>query len=213
MIKLKKEAQLPNELDGNNLFAIDKSNGQMTITTSLDTLHQTRLDTESQPDVSHPVTTPVSIVRYCVASLGLLCAIVSCYAQMVFCIAIVEMVLPSHDDYNNNLIVDYTNNSTVIQQYNTCPIDANYKSFYDQWRFDKNLNKTSTNDDSENTRNISIHNNNVDDITTTKTRQQLKIIFDKQDKFNWDASQQGKTTTTNNVNCFIFLLLSTLSIR
>lgn len=117
---------------------------------------------------------PCSYVRYCVASLGLLCAIVSCYAQMVFCIAIVEMVIPSNEGLNSSPANLNTNDTTKqkasLYLYDqTCPIDLDYKSFYDEWRF-----ATTTNSSSNN---------------AAQNMKRPDEIY--HDRFNWDASQQG----------------------
>lgn len=127
-------------------------------------------------------TLPVNCLRWWqrtrihVALLGLAIAVVNCYAQATFCIAIVEMVLPA--DYVDARTSSASNSSsselaasqtiaTLSDQ--SCPIEFKYRNYYDSWRFDPDSSLATDNQ-------------------RGRTSEQVVVTSNR---FNWDASQQG----------------------
>lgn len=116
--------------------------------------------------------------RFVVVLLGLLIAMVNCYAQMTFCISIVEMVVPAD---LNALATTSSSNSTLSNSDLSCPIEYRYRDYYDEWRF---ANATSS----------TVWNALSNTSTTTVTRHETKVnpaAIDLSNRFAWDASQQG----------------------
>lgn len=130
-----------------------------------------------------------------VALLGLAIAVVNCYAQATFCIAIVEMVLPA--DYvspqleSSSALVgaaiapprpifeaNGTNKLPVLIEDQSCPIEFKYRNYYDGWRFestDGELNNSTLNQPV------------VSQSQSSSGQHQL----DTSNRFDWDSSQQG----------------------
>lgn len=127
--------------------------------------------------------------RFHIALLGLTIAAVNCYAQATFCIAIVEMVLPSDFLIKNNettqsvvirvipqlngaatsVSIDVPDNPILFED-NSCPVEYKYRNYYDSWRFLSNENKSEP----------------VSTIAQSNTN-----LIDMSDRFDWDASRQG----------------------
>lgn len=106
--------------------------------------------------------------RIRVALLGLSIAVVNCYAQATFCIAIVEMVLPA--DYKQAQTSDLRA-PALSQEANdeSCPVEAKYRHFYDGWRFPAGAQNGSS----------------PEPVAPSSQ------TIDVSQRFGWDASRQG----------------------
>jgi len=124
--------------------------------------------------------------RFHVALLGLTIAAVNCYAQATFCIAIVEMVLPADFVFKGEsgravvrvlagretkLSERIANKDTVALEDLSCPVEYQYRDYYDSWRFSSNSSETAKQQ------------------ATNQSASSHPI--DMSNRFDWDASRQG----------------------
>lgn len=138
---------------------------------------------KQKPDIYNDGTKSNSgNARFRIAVLGLTIAVVNCYAQATFCIAIVEMVLPADFVFKNETIeslVKVIKSSSVssasldldLKDDQSCPVEYQYRDYYDSWRFPQQGSNSS-----EDHRVVSLSSSGVIDVSN---------------RFNWDASSQG----------------------
>lgn len=148
--------------------------------------------------------------RIHVALLGLAIAVVNCYAQATFCIAIVEMVLPA--DYEaspsepNELTTTTTSHLVTASRSvatamtsdpfkspedQSCPIEFKYRNYYDNWRFQEEPSPPQQQHQPKNSTGKQQATGANGDSSTEHHPSHKQQTIDMSNRFDWDASQQG----------------------